>query len=170
MPQTAQPINGSCVHADPLRDAGAEGALSSIASLSSDEQKRMLHQHSDLIADHMANHFSRQSPHLAANSGHALWQRFSGLGAACAVVAMVVIAPSILSILLIAMITLVTLTHVAISLAPARQQSTKRAGVHPAVPDADLPSYTILIPAYQEEDVIAGMIDSLDRLDYPRDR
>ena len=34
-----------------------------------------------------------------------------------------------------------------------------------AVPDAELPSYTILVPAYEEQEVIGGMVRCLEQLD-----
>lgn len=37
-----------------------------------------------------------------------------------------------------------------------------------AVDEQDLPHYTVLVPAYREPTVIAGMLAHLDRLDYPR--
>ncbi len=40
----------------------------------------------------------------------------------------------------------------------------------PAVPDADLPSYTVLVALYREADLVAGLVEGLDRLDYPPDR
>ncbi|MGH9064163.1 MAG: glycosyltransferase family 2 protein, partial [Acidimicrobiales bacterium] len=36
--------------------------------------------------------------------------------------------------------------------------------------DADLPLYTVLVPAYREPEVIGSLLASLDRLEYPRDR
>jgi cellulose synthase/poly-beta-1,6-N-acetylglucosamine synthase-like glycosyltransferase len=39
-----------------------------------------------------------------------------------------------------------------------------------AVPDAELPVYTLLVPAYREPEVIEGLVAALDRLEYPRDR
>lgn len=36
--------------------------------------------------------------------------------------------------------------------------------------DASLPVYTVLIPVYKEAEVIGSLIDSLGRLDYPKDR
>ncbi len=39
-----------------------------------------------------------------------------------------------------------------------------------ALPDADLPICTILVPAYREPEVIARVIRSLESLEYPRDR
>ena len=39
-----------------------------------------------------------------------------------------------------------------------------------AVAEQDLPRYTVLVPAYREPTVIAGILEHLDRLDYPRSR
>lgn len=36
-----------------------------------------------------------------------------------------------------------------------------------AIPTVELPSYTVLVPAYHEPEVIPGLLASLDRLDYP---
>src|SRR3954451_477159 len=40
----------------------------------------------------------------------------------------------------------------------------------PDVPDADLPTYTVLVPAFGEANVIADLVQHLGHLDYPRDR
>jgi glycosyltransferase XagB len=145
--------------------------LSMIAGVPTAEQDRLLVEHSDLVADHMANYFSWRTPHLAAKSGFALWQRIAGATAACGSLALLVIAPTILSILLVAAITTITLTHVLIAVLPGRGRYAKRGSRRPpVVADAELPSYTILVPAYQEQDVIAGMVDCLEHLDYPKDR
>jgi len=37
-----------------------------------------------------------------------------------------------------------------------------------AVPDDELPVYTILVPAYREPEVIAVLLRNLERLEYPR--
>jgi cellulose synthase/poly-beta-1,6-N-acetylglucosamine synthase-like glycosyltransferase len=39
-----------------------------------------------------------------------------------------------------------------------------------AVRDEDLPAYAVLVPAFGEPEVMAGLIRSLEELDYPRDR
>lgn len=39
-----------------------------------------------------------------------------------------------------------------------------------AVPDADLPVYTVLVPAYREPAVVGGLLVALGRLEYPVDR
>jgi cellulose synthase/poly-beta-1,6-N-acetylglucosamine synthase-like glycosyltransferase len=39
-----------------------------------------------------------------------------------------------------------------------------------AIPESELPIYTVLVPAYREAEVISQTIHALDQLDYPRDR
>ncbi|CAM3425107.1 glycosyltransferase [Tsukamurella hominis] len=39
-----------------------------------------------------------------------------------------------------------------------------------AVPDADLPSYTVLVPAYDEPEVVGGLIAAMRSLDYPAEK
>lgn len=39
-----------------------------------------------------------------------------------------------------------------------------------AVPDAELPVYTVLVPAYNEPGVVARLVDGLSALEYPADR
>ncbi|MGD9802297.1 MAG: glycosyltransferase [Hyphomicrobiaceae bacterium] len=40
----------------------------------------------------------------------------------------------------------------------------------PRTPDHLLPTYTVLVPMYDEPEVLPALVDSLARLDYPRDR
>jgi hypothetical protein len=75
-------------------------ALPVIAAAPVAEQDRLLRTHGGLVADHMANDLVRRVPRLAARSGFARWQRVAGALAALAVVALVVLAPTLLSILL----------------------------------------------------------------------
>jgi cellulose synthase/poly-beta-1,6-N-acetylglucosamine synthase-like glycosyltransferase len=39
-----------------------------------------------------------------------------------------------------------------------------------AVPDDELPVYSVLIPAYGEPEILPGLLEALERLEYPRDR
>ena len=39
-----------------------------------------------------------------------------------------------------------------------------------AIPDSDLPPYTILVPAYNEPEVVGDLIAAMARLDYPADK
>ena len=145
-------------------------ALSAIAAVPPREQERLLAEHGEAVADHMANHFSRRAPHLAARSGFARWQRAAGVAAALGVVALLVIAPLVLLIVLAGAITLITAAQVVIAVAARWRRPPAAAGGAAAVPDAELPAYTILVPAYQEQEVIGGMVRCLENLDYPRDR
>ena len=151
------------------RDTHPDNPLATIAGVPSCEQDRLLRKHGEAVADHMANHFSRLRPHLAARSGFAVWQRAAGAAAAAGAVALFAIAPSVLWIVLVAAITLITAAHLVIAVA-ARRPGPGAASYAAAVPDAELPSYTILVPAYQEQDVIGGMARCLENLDCPKDR
>jgi plasmid stability protein len=131
------------------------------------EQDRLLRTHGGLVADHMANDLVRRLPRLAARSGLARWQRVAGALAALAVVALVVLAPTLLSILLGGATVTITLGQAFLAVAGIRHQRRRR---RRAVPDAELPTYTILVPAYQEQDVVGGMVECLEQLDYPKDR
>ncbi len=39
-----------------------------------------------------------------------------------------------------------------------------------AIPDADLPVYTVLLPVYDEPSIIENLVNGVGRIDYPRDR
>jgi cellulose synthase/poly-beta-1,6-N-acetylglucosamine synthase-like glycosyltransferase len=144
--------------------------LRAIAAVPPSEQDRLLWEHGDAVADHMSNHFSRRTPHLAAASGFAWWQRAAGAVAALGAVALLVIVPSVLSIVLAGVIALITAAHLVIAIAARWWRPGGAGGGHAAaIPDAELPRYTILVPAYQEQDVIGGMVRCLEQLDYPKD-
>ena len=153
------------------RDPQPDDLLGAIADVSPCEQDRLLAEHGEAVADHMANHFSRRAPHLAARSGFAWWQRAAGVVAALGCVALLVIAPLVLLIVLAGAIAVITAAHVVIAVAArCRRPPAAAPGHAAAVPDAGLPAYTILVPAYEEQDVIGGMVRCLENLDYPKDR
>jgi glycosyltransferase XagB len=136
--------------------------LPAIAAAPVAEQDRILRSHGGLVADHMANDLVRRVPRLAARSGFARWQRVAGALAALAVVALLMLAPTLLSILLGSAIVTITLGQAFLAVAGVRRDRRRRSAV--------LPSYTILVPAYEERDVIGGMVECLEQLDYPKDR
>jgi len=111
--------------------------LGAIADVPSSEQDRLLREHGEAVADHMANHFVRLKPHLAASSGFARWQRAAGVTAALGAVALLVIAPLVLSVILVAAITAITAAHLAIAVAARRHRPRAGApGRAAAVADA----------------------------------
>jgi len=154
----------------PIHDQTTD-PLSAIADAPPAEQDRLLWEHGDAVADHMANHFAHRTPHLAARSGFMSWQRVAGAAAAAAGIALLVIMPSVLAVALAGVIALITAAHLMIAVAARSRRRGKAGDGHPAaLPDAELPVYTILVPAYQEQDVIGGMVGCLEKLDYPKDR
>jgi glycosyltransferase XagB len=141
-------------------------SLDAVAQAPIAEQERFLHEHGVVVADHMANDLARRAPRLAARSGFARWQRVVGALAASAVVALLVLAPTVLSIALVGTIVTITLVQALVAAFGVRRDSRRGS----AMPDAELPTYTILIAAYREQEVIGGMVECLHRLDYPKDR
>ncbi len=48
--------------------------------------------------------------------------------------------------------------------------AARRVPSAPALPDADLPAYTLICPLYREASVAGELIAALEQIDYPRDR
>jgi len=157
--------------AGPVPDPVPGSPLAAIAAEPAAVQDRLLAEHTDAVADHMANHFGRQAPHLAASSGFARWQRAAGAAAAAGAVAAAVVVPAVLAVALAVVIAAITAANLVIAVAARSRRRGAAGGGQPApVPDGGLPPYTILVPAYQEQDVIGGMVRCLEALDYPKDR
>ena len=78
---------------DQIPDDQSADPLRAIADVPAAEQDRLLWQHGEAVADHMANNFARRAPHLAARGGFAPWQRAAGAAAALGAVALLVIVP-----------------------------------------------------------------------------
>lgn len=92
------------------------------------------------------------------------------------VVAGLVLAPRATGVLLIGTVVLIyaastvyrlLLVRRAVADDPTIQVSDAEAR---AVPDADLPVYTVLVPAYGEPAVVARLVDGLTALEYPADK
>jgi cellulose synthase/poly-beta-1,6-N-acetylglucosamine synthase-like glycosyltransferase len=56
-----------------------------------------------------------------------------------------------------------------LSLGPGHQHEITEAEAR-AIPDRDLPAYTILVPAFHEPEVVAKLIESVGKMDYPTDK
>jgi hypothetical protein len=112
-------------------DRQPDDLLGAIAGVPPSEQDRLLWEHGEAVADHMANHFARRKRHLAASSGFARWQRAAAVAAALAVVALLVIAPLVLSIVLVAAITAAQLV---IAIAARWRRPRVDAVSHAAIP------------------------------------
>ncbi len=51
-----------------------------------------------------------------------------------------------------------------------QSQTAQRSDIAVRIPDDELPVYTVLVPAYREEAIIAKLIANLEALDYPREK
>ena len=97
-------------------------------------------------------------------------------GASLVLVASLLLAPIPTLIAMMTSATVVVLLHrlptghhdPAISPGAAHRPCDRRGSA--AVPDADLPVYTVLVPAYREAGVIGTLLTNLRALEYPRSR
>ena len=119
---------------------------------------------------------SRVDPELAADPLLTPRQRYFLVGFALVAVAGVAISPVDTAIGLMALVTAiysaVVIYRAMLFVKARRSNNTVRVSDEDAraVPDADLPIYTILVPAYREPEVIGRLVANLSRLEYPHDR
>lgn len=126
---------------------------------------------------HDAVHGLRERDPLASAAvAFVPWQKWAGLGALAVVVLALVLATKGTLIALTAVCTflyLITLADRVLLLTRGLARdailtvSDERAL---AVPDADLPTYTVLVPAYNEPEVIGDLIEAVSSIDYPADK
>lgn len=117
---------------------------------------------------------ARTRPEMSAAYGAWTWQAVAitvPLGVAAgastllpAAVAFVVMAAVSLPFLLIVLWRLAALVEAA---RPCERAQRRAA---PPIADAILPRYTVLVALYNEAEVMPGLVEALDALDYPRDR
>ncbi|MBD0322049.1 MAG: glycosyltransferase [Aldersonia sp.] len=126
---------------------------------------------------HDAVHGLRErDPNASAATAFVRWQVVALVGLLCVLIVGLVFAtiPT-----LVALITVATLGYVltvldrvvliarGLAVDAMVQVSDERAR---AIPDADLPPYTILLPAYDEPDVVRNLVRGMAALEYPRDK
>jgi cellulose synthase/poly-beta-1,6-N-acetylglucosamine synthase-like glycosyltransferase len=124
------------------------------------------------VADHIANGFAKDNPALAARLGFPRWQKAAAMACAVLVIAVAVLTPSVLVVMLVAITSVIAAVSVVLIVAGLWHHSPwarRRRKVTP-LPDEELPTYTVLVPAYREEAVIGEMIRCLATLDYPAER
>jgi cellulose synthase/poly-beta-1,6-N-acetylglucosamine synthase-like glycosyltransferase len=116
------------------------------------------------------------SPELSASQTLTPSQRRSSVLGVIAALLILLVAP--LQALLLA-VTAITVVYIAAFIFRVKlfRQSLRNADIvrvsdrqARAVPDDELPIYTVLVPAYREPEVIPNLIKAIERLDYPRER
>ncbi|MEU6253474.1 glycosyltransferase [Streptomyces sp. NPDC047043] len=118
----------------------------------------------DEVADDMANAFTRNFPEHAARTGVRPWQKAASYALALAVA--VTLASGGLDVVVTAVSVLFSL-GLLFKVFLAAVSAQRLADPSPELPDAELPTYTVLVPAYQEEAVIGDTVRWLADLDYP---
>jgi hypothetical protein len=119
----------------------------------------------DDVAEEMANGFTRRHPEIAVRTGVAAWQRAAAVGSGLALLAVLGTGHrSVLVALAAGLFCAAVLVRVLLAAAGATARAQPAA---PDQPDADLPTYTVLVPAYQEAAVIGDTVRCLADLDYP---
>jgi cellulose synthase/poly-beta-1,6-N-acetylglucosamine synthase-like glycosyltransferase len=131
------------------------------------------------LLDHACQGLAERAPELSARRRQRPPRRLAWLTAAAAVLAvagLTVLAPLAVGVTLM---TVVTLAYAAALV--HRIELVRRAVAHDAtlevtdedaraVPDAALPIYTVLVPAYREPAIVAAVVRGLGQLDYPAHR
>lgn len=126
--------------------------------------------------DWAAHGLERARPDLSTARPIDRGQRRVLLVGGLAVVLALVLAPRPTLIVVVAVITLCYAAATVYRLLLFRAAVASDSAVHVsdeaarAVSDADLPVYTVLVPAYREPEVVGGLLAALARLEYPADK
>jgi cellulose synthase/poly-beta-1,6-N-acetylglucosamine synthase-like glycosyltransferase len=165
---TSGPVTRDLEHRVADAFPGRELAFESVPQ--AELHNRQLESMSDELADHIANDFTRRHPEQAARTGFASWQRYGAVLATITLAALAITVPGLLFVLLVGFSTVITLTVATVSAVAVVGRRRSASGRAIALSDADLPTYTVLVPAYHEEAVIGGLVDCLRELDYPAEK
>lgn len=150
-------------HRYPLKGAGI--ALASPGQLAELAQ----HHFKNEIAYEAAHGLAQAMPHLSFRDGMSQPQRMTLLGMAALFFAGLMIAPMLvleLSMLLLALIFL-TMAVLRLSCALEKLEWTNETSPSPAIDDADLPIYSIIVALYNEAEIIPQLLQALKAIDYP---
>ena len=163
---TADPIGVQAPNA-----TGRPAAVNHLHRLSSDAQDRAFVDFESEIAHEMAYGFADRDPDLAALGGFAGWQKIGGAAAAAAIVVTAVCWPAVALLVLVAITLMIAAMSFVAAMAGRFHYLTGRRQTSTAVlADDELPRYTVLVPAYQEHEVIGDLVRCLAVLDYPTTR
>ncbi|MFD6157057.1 glycosyltransferase [Nocardia sp. NPDC060256] len=126
---------------------------------------------------HSAVHGLRESDPMASASVAFLpWQRNTALGSVLLIIVCAVFFPMATCTVLVALCTLGYLTAMGDRILIFQRGMARDAIMTVsderalALTDAELPPYTILVPAYGEPEVVGDLIGAMTALDYPTDR
>jgi cellulose synthase/poly-beta-1,6-N-acetylglucosamine synthase-like glycosyltransferase len=146
-----------------------------------DIDQAVLQRRKHTVIARAAEGLAETSPELSARTGWARWQLIAVAVALVAIVACAIV--SFRSTLIVALIGINLMFFVGVMFKIAAcvagmvhvhriesgPEESRRGALRavPRIPDADLPVYTILVPAYHESNVVSKVIEHIDALDYP---
>ncbi|BBX76162.1 glycosyltransferase [Mycobacterium shinjukuense] len=148
--------------------SGGNVDLAGLHSLPAPLQDRVFAEAEGEVAHAIMHDFADCNPNMAARHGISRWQRRTAQGVAVVCAIATVVAPSALLVVLTALTTGIVLVSFAVAMAGLRR--SKRRAAATALADELLPSYTVLVPAYREEEVIGDLVRCLAGLNYPPQR
>ncbi|MBN9607588.1 MAG: glycosyltransferase, partial [Actinomycetales bacterium] len=146
------------------------------AATSRDLRELLLRVFDKQIADEAANELFRQNPALSARITFSRGQKVLMAVLAALLVVGLVLAPIPVVVGIITAIALVFLAGTAfkffVALAGARFDVVERVSAADVAElrDEDLPRYTVLVPVFREENIVAQLVDNLGAIDYPADK
>ncbi len=133
-------------------------------------QDAVLRLRSAEVADYMANDFARRFPEFAARSGPARWQQVGCALLVAAVVAAVALGWSAAVLAAVALLATAGLLFRSVLAAGPAYRAVPLDVTDAGLTDDELPTYTVLVAAYDERYVIADTLRSICAGDYPHDR
>ncbi|BBX94915.1 glycosyltransferase [Mycobacterium lacus] len=122
------------------------------------------------VAQAIMHDFARTNPAMSARQGIRMWQKCAAQGVAAACVITAVVAPSALLLVLLALTTAIVLVSFVVAMAGLRDAKSNGRKPIPELADEQLPTYTVLVPAYREEEVIGDLVRCVANLNYPPER
>jgi cellulose synthase/poly-beta-1,6-N-acetylglucosamine synthase-like glycosyltransferase len=129
-----------------------------------------------LIADEAANELWKQNPDLSARQVLSRGQKIGGIVLVAALIALLILWPAatVAGIIGVASLTFLIGTGFKffISMRGARFDVVERisAAEVARLTDAELPRYTVLVPVFHEENIVAQLVANLGQLDWPVER
>lgn len=165
---------------DAARRAHIEGVLGEpvrfVAATSWDIRQLLLAVFRESIADEAANELARKNPALSARTVFSRGQKGGFAVAALVILAGLVLAfvPTVVTLVTILSVAFLasTLFKFVVSMRGATfdvLERVSRAEVE-ALTDAELPTYTVLVPVFKEENIVPQLVGNLGKIDYPADK
>ena len=128
------------------------------------------------IADEAANELFRQNPRLSARVVFSRGQKIGFVGLALIVLVSLVLwpVPTVITVLTIVSLAFLgsTVFKFLVAMRGAKYDVVERVTREQveALTDAELPTYTVLVPVFKEANIVPQLVGNLGKIDYPADK